>query len=178
MKNPAPISNVFRVMPLFMASALAVFRLSAQSVSTVDYYLRGDSGYAPLTSETTSLKYWSLTRDEYTAPDSLPGADAMVIIDRVNTNGSSTFQYARGDIHKATTYYAIRATVNTELNMTFPLSLVSDFSINSVFKLRILPVKRRHKTVAARSPNRKFPDGWGRYGALYRQILYNPFCLI
>ena len=114
-----------------MASALAVFRLSAQSVSTVDYYLRGDSGYVPLTSETTSLKYWSLTRDEYTAPDSLPGADAMVIIDRVNTNGSSTLQYARGDIHKATTYYAIRATVNTELNMTFPLSLVSDFSVNS-----------------------------------------------
>lgn len=131
MKNPVHISNVFRVMPLFMASALTVFRLSAQSVSTVDYYLRGDSGYAPLTIESTSLKYWSLTRDEYTAPESLPGADAMVIIDRVNTNGSSTLQYARGDIHKATTYYAIRATVNTELNMTFPLSLVSDFSINS-----------------------------------------------
>ena len=131
MKNTNIIPNILSYAFISLAFPLATAALSAQGVSTVDYYLRGDSGYAPLTYETTSLKYWSLTRDEYTAPDSLPGADAMVIIDRVNTNGSSTLTFARGDFHKPTTYYAIRATVNTELNMTAQLSLVGDFTINA-----------------------------------------------
>lgn len=130
MKNTNIISNILSYAFISLAFPLATASLSAQGVSTVDYYLRGNSGYTPLTQE-NSLQYWSLTRDEYTAPESLPGADAMVIIDRVNTNGSSTLTFARGDFHKPTTYYAIRATVNTELNMTAQLSLVGDFTINA-----------------------------------------------
>lgn len=114
-----------------VASVIFAAALSAQDTALVEYYLRADSGYAPITS-TDGLKYWSLTKDEFTQPDSLPGRNAAVIIDRVNTNGtSSPMPYARGDIHGAVTYYSINATVNTELNMTSPLSLISDFSVYS-----------------------------------------------
>ena len=112
--------------PLILSISFLAATLMAQEVSTVNYYFRGNSGYCPVTGQ-ESLKYWSLTKDTYTAPTKLPGSDAVVILDTINTG----MHYARLDYLNTTTYYAVDSTVNTEMNLVTPLSTVSDFTVTA-----------------------------------------------
>lgn len=112
--------------PLILSISLLAAVLMAQEVSTVNYYFRGNSGYCPVTGQ-ESLKYWSLTKDTYTAPTKLPGSDAVVILDTINTG----VHYARLDYLNTTTYYAVDSTVNTEMNFMTPLSTISDFTVTA-----------------------------------------------
>lgn len=105
--------------PLILSISFLAATLMAQEVSTVNYYFRGNSGYCPVTGQ-ESLKYWSLTKDTYTAPTKLPGSDAVVILDTINTS----VHYARLDYLNTTTYYAVDSTVNTEMNFMTPLSTI------------------------------------------------------
>lgn len=112
--------------PLILSISFLAATLMAQGVSTVNYYFRGNSGYCPATGQ-ESLKYWSLTKDTYTAPTKLPGSDAVVILDTINTG----VHYARLDYSNTTTYYAVDSTVNTEMNLMTPLSTISDFTVTA-----------------------------------------------
>ncbi len=112
--------------PLILSISLLAAVLMAQEVSTVNYYFRGNSGYCPVTGQ-ESLKYWSLTKDTYTAPTKLPGSDAVVILDTINTG----VHYARLDYLNTATYYAVDSTVNTEMNFMTPLSTISDFTVTA-----------------------------------------------